>query len=129
MAAVIIQQVNCRLLFTCIIMACIVERQANASETTVFSIKPITQYVWSNQAVTFECGTNISGYSLSFSIPAGIIYVTSVMDLLPEDRLATITFIATAATNGTSIRCSADDGNVLHFTEAAYVYVQGSEAD
>ena len=58
----------------------------------IFVIVPTTQYVWINQTATFACATNVTGYSLSFSIPAGVDDDDTVTDLPEGGQLATTSF-------------------------------------
>ena len=85
------------------------------------SIVPVTQYAYVNDNVTFECSTNLTGYTLSF------FYGTNVMPTetdLPNGGKRT-TFTATSEVNGTDIVCAARMGIMINATEAAYVYIQG----
>ena len=94
---------------------------------TIFTIVPTTQYVWINQTATFTCATNVTGYILSFSIPAGIAHVTTtVTDLLEGGQLAISSFTVTSDNNGTSFRCAADNGDLLTSTTPVFAYAQGT---
>ena len=86
---------------------------------SIFTTVPVTQYVYVNDTVTFECGTN------------AIIYIDNLMidtnppldGVYPYKHYLTVglTLIATSEINGTSFTCRA-----LHdTTEPAYLYVQG----
>ena len=86
---------------------------------SIFSKVPETQYVYVNDTVTFECGTNSTGYINSIMIdtnpPLGGVY--------PYTHYLTVglTLRATSEINGTSFTCRS-----LHVTtEPAYLYVQG----
>ena len=86
-----------------------------------FSIVPVTQYVYFNDNVTFECSTNLTGYTLSF------FYGTHVMPTetdLPNGGKRT-TFTANSTLNGTDIFCLARMGSMTNTTEVAYIYIQG----
>ena len=87
----------------------------------IFTIVPKTQYVYFNHNVTFECATNLTGYSLEF---------TSVKfkqaDLPSGGRKVSTTFIVDNFNNGTGVRCLAVynvSSSVV--TNIAYVYAQG----
>ena len=95
----------------------------------IFTIVPTTQYVWLNQTATFECATNVTGYTLTLSIPAGVPlpnYTASTTDLSGGGKIAVVSFTVTSDNNGTSIRCIADDGfNIPLYTTLVYAYAQG----
>ena len=76
--------------------------------------------------MTFECATNLTGYTLTFSY-GGSIAVTVKQTNLPNGGIkVSTTFTVTSALNGTGVRCIADDSvNTPMFTSLAYVYVQG----
>ena len=78
--------------------------------------------------MTFECATNLTGYSLTFSY-SGSVAVTVKQINLPDGGIkVSTTFTVTSTTNGTSVRCIADGNvniNTPMFTSLAYVYVQG----
>ena len=82
----------------------------------------MTQYVYVNDTVTFECGTNLTGYTLSFFYGTNAVMATETD--LPNGGKRT-TFIATSEVNGTDIVCVARMGTMINTTEAAYVYIQG----
>ena len=90
------------------------------------TIVPETQYVYLNHNATFECATNLTGYTLTFSY-GGSITVTLKETNLPDGGIkVTTTFIVTNSLNGTSVRCHADDDmNPLISTSKVYVYTQG----
>ena len=92
----------------------------------IFTIVPTTQYVWINQTATFTCATNVTGYELSFSIPAGIAHVTTVTDLPEGGRLATASFTVTSDNNSTRVRCIAENGDLLTSTTLVFAYAQGT---
>ena len=88
----------------------------------LFTIIPVTQYVYLNDTVTFECATNLTGYSLYFLV-GGKVPSSQASDTLPNGGIA-ISFNLTASNqlNGTDVTCYTVNGNA---TETAYVYVQG----
>ena len=82
---------------------------------------PETQYVYLNDSVTFECATNLTGYTCFF------FYGTDVKEVetnLPNGGKKTI-FTATSQVNGTYIFCVARKGSVTNSTDLAYIYIQG----
>ena len=89
------------------------------------TIVPATQYVWVNQTATFTCVTNVTGYSLSFSVSGGVADVSTLMDLPEGGQLATTSFTVTSDNNGTSVRCLADDGTDIQLTTPVFAYAQG----
>ena len=97
--------------------------------SSVFTIKPETQYVYLNHNVTFECATNLTGYTLSFNhiFSGEFITPTSKQTNLPDGGIKiTTTFIVTGGNNGTSVRCLADHiGKRTIFTSFEYAYTQG----
>ena len=97
---------------------------------TIFTIVPTTQYVWINQTATFTCATNVTGYTLSFSIPAGIAHVTTtVTDLPGGGQRVTCSVTVTSDNNGTSARCLATNNGGLPVASdpAGFAYGQGME--
>ena len=96
---------------------------------TIFTIVPTTQYVWINQTATFTCTTNVTGYTLSFSIPAGVDDDDTVTDLPGGGQLATCSFTVTSDSNGTSVRCLATNNGGLPVVSdpAGFAYGQGME--
>ena len=92
----------------------------------IFTIVPTTQYVWINQTATFTCATNVTGYILSFNIPAIVDHIPTVTDLPEGGQLATASFTVTSDNNSTSIRCAADNGTIFTITTPVYAYVQGT---
>ena len=92
-----------------------------SSTIGIFTIVPVTQYVYINDTVTFECATNTSGYTISF------FYGTDVMETetdLPNGGKRTI-LTATSEVNGTNIVCAARMGIMINTSEVAYIYIQG----
>ena len=94
----------------------------------ILTIVPTTQYVWINQTATFTCAINVTGYILSFSIPAGVAHGTTVTDLPEGGELATSSFTVTSDNNGTSVRCLATNGGLPVVSDpAGFAYGQGME--
>ena len=94
------------------------------TDASIFTIVPETQYVYLNDNVTFECATNLTGYTLEIQKVNDISSIgTSTIDLPDGGSKVTITFPVTS--NGTRVRCLASYGvNTLNYTEAC-VYTQG----
>uniref|UniRef100_A0A1X7SHX6 Fibronectin type-III domain-containing protein n=1 Tax=Amphimedon queenslandica TaxID=400682 RepID=A0A1X7SHX6_AMPQE len=83
-----------------------------------FTIVPVTQYVYANDNVTFECATNVT-YNPSF------VTYPSVEGLeLTSAGIASLIITATNEVNGTEVACQARNNNGPT-TEPAYLYVQG----
>ena len=84
----------------------------------------MTQYVYVNDNVTFECATNGTEYNI-FIFIGGVPLSSGISKTLPDGvRLISFNLTATNASNGTDVTCKAfsNDGNA---TETAYLYVQG----
>ena len=82
----------------------------------------MTQYVYINDTVTFECATNLTGYSLYFLV-GGKVPSSQASETLPNGGTAiSFSLTATNQLNGTDVTCYTVNGNA---TETAYVYVQG----
>ena len=76
--------------------------------------------------MTFECATNLTGYTLTFSYGGSIAVTVKQTNLSDGGIKVSTTFIVTSTFNGTSVRCIADDSvNTPMFTSITYVYVQG----
>ena len=81
----------------------------------------MTQYVYLNDTVTFECATNMTGYTITF------LYETDLMATeinLPNGGKKT-TFTAVSAINGTNIVCFSRMGSITNVSDVAYLYIQG----
>ena len=77
--------------------------------------------------MTFECATNLTGYTLSFAYGGSVDLILKETDLPGGGKSITTTFTVMYAINGTSVRCIADDNINMTtiFTLLAYVYAQG----
>ena len=76
--------------------------------------------------MTFECATNLTGYTITFSYNKAVDVILKQTNLLDGGIKITATFIVTHSLNGTSIRCHADDDtNPLISTSKVYAYAQG----
>uniref|UniRef100_A0A1X7T8N7 Fibronectin type-III domain-containing protein n=1 Tax=Amphimedon queenslandica TaxID=400682 RepID=A0A1X7T8N7_AMPQE len=85
---------------------------------SIFTIVPVTQYVYVNDNVTFECATNVTHYHLSF-----VTYPSVNGSDLSSGGMASLNITATREVNGTEVTCTAQQGNVI--TSPVYLYVQG----
>ena len=73
--------------------------------------------------MTFECATNVTGYTLAFSFNKAVVIIFKQINLPDGGIKVTTTFIVTSANNGTSVRCHADDDtNPLISTSKVYAY-------
>ena len=76
--------------------------------------------------MTFECATNLTGYTLTFSYGGAVDETLKQANLNNGGIKVTTTFIVTHSLNGTSVRCHADDDtNPLISTSRVYAYAQG----
>ena len=94
----------------------------------IFTIVPETQYVYLNHNVTFECATNLTGYTLTFSYGGSIAVIVEETNLPDGGIKVSTIFILTNSLNGTSVRCHADDDTnplVSTRTSKVYAYAQG----
>ena len=98
-------------------------------DASIFTIIPETQYVYLNHNVTFECATNLTGYTLSFNY---IFSGESITPTLKNTNLpnggikVSTTFIVTHILNGTRVGCRADHSvNTPMLTSLANVFAQG----
>ena len=74
----------------------------------------------------FECATNLTGYSLTFSYSGSIDSILKQTNLPDGGIKITTTFIVTSGNNGTSVSCIARLNNVFKgISDLSYVYVQG----
>ena len=86
-----------------------------------FTIVPVTQYVYLNDIVTFECATNMTGF-LYFNV-GGRIPPSQITTSLPNGGTK-ISFSVTATnqSNGTDVTCHVFNDTA---TETVHIYVQG----
>ena len=88
----------------------------------IFTIVPVTQYVYVNDTVTFECATNLNKKILYFEI-AGENPLSQTSLALPNGgMMISFNLTATKALNGTDVTCYTFSGNA---TDTAYLYIQG----
>ena len=81
----------------------------------------MTQYVYLNDTVKFECATNLTNYSLFLIIKGSECLV--LHETLPNaGMMISCSLTASSEANGTHVFCYAPNENA---TEPAYVYVQG----
>ena len=93
----------------------------------------MSQYAYVNDTMTFDCATNLTGYSLSFNygIGPGVSLSASqaTFDIPAGGKRIIANITATSQLNGTTVTCSAiNQHNVMIVTiskPAAYIYVQG----
>uniref|UniRef100_A0A1X7SMX7 Fibronectin type-III domain-containing protein n=1 Tax=Amphimedon queenslandica TaxID=400682 RepID=A0A1X7SMX7_AMPQE len=83
-----------------------------------FTIVPVTQYVYVNDTVTFECAANVTRYHLSFVTKPSVNGSVS----LGSGGMVSLTLTATSEVNGTEVTCHTNNRAT---TESAYLYVQG----
>ena len=107
-------------------MVCKLINQITLGAADIFTIVPETQYGYLNHDVTFECATNLTGYTLTFSY-SGSIDSTLKQTNLPDGGIKiTATFIVKSSNNGTSVSCIARLNDVFKaISNLSYVYVQG----
>ena len=87
----------------------------------MYTIVPVTQYVYLNDTVKFKCATNLTDYSL-FLITNGSECLVSHETLPNGGMMMSCSLTASSEVNGTHVTCYATNENA---TEPAYVYVQG----
>ena len=87
---------------------------------SIFTIVPETQYVYVNDTVTFECATNVTGFSLFF-----VTYPSVNDSVSTSNGMASLILTATSEVNGTNVTCHATSRLTTRVTEPAYLYVQG----
>ena len=79
--------------------------------------------------MTFECATNLTGYTLSFNYIFGGGSITPTLkksNLTDGGMIVSTTFTVTSILNGTRVGCRADHSvNTLLLSSLANVYVQG----
>ena len=76
--------------------------------------------------MTFECATNLTGYTLTFDYGQSIAPKLKPTNLHDGGIRITTTFLVTSANNGISVRCHADDDtNPLISTLKVYACAQG----
>uniref|UniRef100_A0A1X7T0G2 Fibronectin type-III domain-containing protein n=1 Tax=Amphimedon queenslandica TaxID=400682 RepID=A0A1X7T0G2_AMPQE len=90
----------------------------SAVDSISFIIVPVTQYVYANDNVTFECGINVTQ-----PIPSFVTTPSVDGSVLSSGGMASLTLTATSEVNGTEVTCRVPDEATT--TEPAYLYVQG----
>ena len=81
----------------------------------------MTQYVYLNDTVKFECATNLTDYDL-FLIATRSECLVSHETLPNGGAMVSCSLTASSEVNGTNVTCYASNENA---TKPAYVYVQG----
>ena len=93
--------------------------------TGIFTIVPVTQYVYLNYVASFECATNLTGYNVTFVYGPNITIDQVTENSLPNGAKK-IAFPATNKVNGSDIYCVACSESVVTTSTAAYIYIQGN---
>ena len=76
--------------------------------------------------MTFECATNLTGYTLTFDYGGSIDTILKQTNLPTGGIKITTTFIITSTNNGISVSCIARFNNVFKgISNISYVYAQG----
>ena len=76
--------------------------------------------------MTFECATNLTGYTLTFDYSETVDFTLKQNNLPNGGIKITTTFIVTSGNNGTSVSCIARLNNVFKgISDLSYAYVQG----
>uniref|UniRef100_A0A1X7SEV6 Immunoglobulin subtype domain-containing protein n=1 Tax=Amphimedon queenslandica TaxID=400682 RepID=A0A1X7SEV6_AMPQE len=107
-----------------LVAAIILTRFMTVAAAGIFTIVPVTKYVYINDTVTFDCATNETGYTLVI-LARGIPPSLQTSVTLPNGgMMISFNVTATKESNGTDVTCKAfsNDGNAA---ETAYLYVQG----
>ena len=89
--------------------------------SSIFTIVPVTQYVYLDHIVTFECATNMTEI-LYFDVGRALPFSVIPSSLPNGGTKISLSLTATNKSNGTDITCHIFNGTA---TEAAYIYVQG----
>ena len=88
---------------------------------SIFTVIPKTQYVYLNDTVSFECATNLTGYTINFVYGSNLLANETALPY-GERRTA---FTASSNLNGTYILCTATMDHIFKTTGSAYLYIQG----
>ena len=92
---------------------------------SIFTILPVTQYVYINDTVTFECATNETEFDLSIATYPSVTGSISILNTGKGSTILKLNLTATSEVNGTNVTCNATTELTTAVTEPAYVYVQG----
>ena len=96
---------------------------------SIFTVVPVTQYVYLNDTVTFECATNLTGYHLLVLTNASIAISLQSVSLSNGGEMVSLNLTAKSEANGTAVTCFIFNmmfhHNMYNTTEPAYVYIQG----
>ena len=76
----------------------------------IYTIVPVTQYVYLNDTVKYECATNLTGYSL-FLITQGSECLESHETLDNGGMIVSCSLTASSEANGTQVTCYAPNEN------------------
>lgn len=92
-----------------------------AVTSALFTSVPLTQYVYVNDVVTYECATNVAGYTIT------LFFGTNVMETVTDIQNGKrVTFTAAIEFNSTYVFCFARMGTITNSTNVAYLYIQGN---
>ena len=80
-----------------------------------FNVVPVTQYVYLDDTVTFECASNLTEF---------IFFKTNLSVQISQTK-GVFNLTASNEVNRTAVTCYTFNGNSTEETEPAYVYVQG----
>ena len=99
---------------------------------SIFTVVPVSQYAYVNDTVTFDCATNLTGYSLSFNYVTGpgvsLSASQATLDIPGGGERIIANITATSQLNGTIVTCSAINllnVMIVAISNPAYIYVQG----
>ena len=95
-----------------------------------FTVVPVSQYAYVNDTVTFDCATNMTGYSLSYNYVtvSGVSLSASAttLDIPGGGKRIIANITAESQLNGTRVTCSAiNNAMIVAISKPAYIYVQG----
>ena len=82
----------------------------------------MTQYAYLNDSVSFECATDLTGYTLDLIFGMSVPPSLRIVPLSNGGQMVSANITATNQSNGSCAICYA---NLLNETEKACLYVQG----
>ena len=89
----------------------------------------MSQYAYVNDTMTFDCATNLTGYSLSFNygIGPGVSLSASqaTLNISGGGKRIIANITATTQLNGAHVTCSAVNQHDATISKPAYINVQG----
>ena len=95
------------------------------SVVETFSPPLVDQYTFFGRVVTFHCGINISGYSLSIVAFKENDEAQTIHNTGDDTSALTGTFTLTQDNNGTRVTCIAAAADLSIETSSAFAYGQG----